>query len=66
MNKLSSNKQAFMLNTIYIVFVFSLVYMLALGIGLELNITLQLIIILLESALVKFFLSFGTLWPIGT
>ncbi|MDR7855974.1 transglutaminase domain-containing protein [Tissierella sp.] len=56
MNKLSSNKQAFMLNTIYIVFVFSLVYMLALGIGLDLNITLQLLIILLESALVKFFL----------
>jgi transglutaminase-like putative cysteine protease len=50
-----SNKNK-LLNLIYIIFVFTLAYIVGLGMGLELNISMQILLVLIESVVVKFFL----------
>uniref|UniRef100_UPI003325E56F hypothetical protein n=1 Tax=Proteiniborus sp. TaxID=2079015 RepID=UPI003325E56F len=56
MDNLLGKKQKLISNIIYASLVFSLVYILGLGIGLKLNIILQILIVFLGSAIVKFFL----------
>lgn len=56
MDKLRKSNEKLMLHLIYIIFVFSLVYLLALGIDLPLANSFQLLIVVLISTLVKFFL----------
>lgn len=56
MDSLLNKIQKLIFNLIYATFVFSLVYILGLGIGLKLNVILQILVVLLGSLLVKFFL----------
>lgn len=56
MDKISNKSQKLLFNLIYASFVFCLVYLFGLGMGLKLNIMLQVLIVLLGSIMVKFFL----------
>lgn len=56
MDKIWNKNQKLILNIIYSSFVFSLVYILALGAGLKLNIMVQILGVFLGSMIVKFFL----------
>ncbi|CAK7057017.1 transglutaminase domain-containing protein [Tissierella sp.] len=56
MDRTSNKSQKLLFNLIYASFVFCLVYLFGLGMGLKLNIMLQILIVLLGSMIVKFFL----------
>lgn len=56
MDKSTNRIQKILLNLIYSSLIFSLVYVLGLGIRLEINSLLQMLIVLITSTLVKFFL----------